>query len=537
MDTTVSLSEQWRINKSGIKELEYVEVLRSLSRLVAYHTNTYDIKYATKAGARPFYTELNVHRKLKPVIYINPKAVKDSDEFPLPGDKFDVLCGLTLHEVAHILVGSFDASYKCWDDVSRLVMEVGEEICADNYFTKNSKQWGYIRTARDFYGEVQLRCNTSNPLLDALTAYTSMVIYNKPVTDISEMGKELLLIISREFHDLTKRSPTDRVSVYKEVARQIYERLGLEAGSSIDNHRRERINKQTAEARANMPKEWGGDQTYLTQKEAVQTEKLLAEEASDVSQLVSSLVSDMTDISARYSRPNPVITKNVSTLALGYWEPDVKLVKALMWLRNIKTSRDTVILRAQETGKIDKRRLYRAPIDGLVFRDTRTKKKVKRKIWLLMDGSGSMLDKTEMFKLCAAVKGVLPEARVYTYHDICRRTEIMRLDTKLRMIRIKATGETPSGDAIIFVGHLLQQGGGGLLIHFTDGTVNSGISILGAYRVVEKKLPKVVLINSAKDLWYLDSSHLRRIHNIQISDEKDFAKLLQESVAKVWGLL
>lgn len=537
MDTTVSLSEQWRINKSGIKELEYVEVLRSLSRLVAYHTTTYDIKYATKAGARPFYTELNVHRKLKPVIYINPKAVKDSDEFPLPGDKFDVLCGLTLHEVAHILVGSFDASYKCWDDVSRLVMEVGEEICADNYFTKNSKQWGYIRTARDFYGEVQLRCNTSNPLLDALTAYTSMVIYNKPVTDISEMGKELLLIISREFHDLTKRSPTDRVSVYKEVARQIQEKLGLEAGSSIDNHRRERIHKQTAEARANMPKEWGGDQTYLTQKEAVQTEKLLAEEARDVSQLVSSLVSDMTDISARYSRPNPVITKNVSTLALGYWEPDVKLVKALMWLRNIKTSRDTVILRAQETGKIDKRRLYRAPIDGLVFRDTRTKKKVKRKIWLLMDGSGSMLDRAEMFKLCAAVKGVLPEARVYTYHDICRRTEIMRLDTKLRMIRIKATGETPSGDAIIFVGHLLQQGGGGLLIHFTDGTVNSGISILGAYRVVDKKLPKVVLINSAKDLWYLDSSHLRRIHNIQISDEKDFAKLLQESVAKVWGLL
>jgi len=364
-----------------------------------------------------------------------------------------------------------------------------------------------------------------------------MVIYNKPVTDISEMGKELLLIISREFHDLTKRSPTDRVSVYKEVARQIYERLGLEAGSSIDNHRRERINKQTAEARANMPKEWGGDQTYLTQKEAVQTEKLLAEEASDVSQLVSSLVSDMTDISARYSRPNPVITKNVSTLALGYWEPDEKLVKALMWLRNIKTSRDTVILRAQETGKIDKRRLYRAPIDGLVFRDTRTKKKVKKRIWLLMDGSGSMLDRAEMFKLCAAIKGVLPEARVYTYHDICRRTEIMRLDTKLRMIRIKATGETPSGDAIIFVGHLLQQGGGGLLIHFTDGTVNSGISILGAYRVVEKKLPKVVLINSAKDLWYLDSSHLRRIHNIQISDEKDFAKLLQESVAKVWGLL
>jgi hypothetical protein len=537
MDTTVSLSERWRINKSGIKELEYVEVLRSLGRLVAYHTDTYDIKYATKAGARPFYTELNVHRKLKPVIYINPKAVKDSDEFPLPGDKFDVLCGLTLHEVAHILVGSFDVSYKCWDDVSRLVMEVGEELCADNYFTKNSKQWEYIRTARDFYGEIQLRCNTSNPLLDALTAYTSIAIYNKPVTDISEVGKELLPIIVREFHDLTKRSPDDRVRVYKEVARQINEKLGLEAGSSTDDHRKERIHKQTAEARANMPKEWGGDQTYLTQKEAAQTEKLLAEEASDVSQLVSSLVSDMTDIGARYSRPNPIITKNVSTLTLGYWEPDEKLVKALMWLRNIKTSRDTVILRAQETGKIDKRRLYRAPIDGLVFRDTRTKKRVKKRIWLLMDGSGSMLDKAEMFKLCAALKGVLPEARVYTYHDICRRTEIIRLDTKLRMIRIKPTGETPSGDAIIFVGQLLQQAGGGILIHFTDGTVNSGISILGAYRVVEKKLPKIVLINSANDLWYLDSSKLRRIHNIQIRDEKDFAKLLQESVAIVWGLL
>jgi len=537
MDTTISLSEQWRINKSGIKELEYVEVLRSLRRLVAYHTNVYDIKYVTKAGVRPFYTELNVHRKVKPIIYINPKAVKDSDEFPLPGYKFDVLCGLTLHEAAHIMMGSFDVSYTCWDDVTRLVMEVGEEFCADNYFAKNSKQWEYIRTARDFYGEVHFCCNTSNPLLDALTAYTLMVIYNKPVTDISEIGRELLLIISREFNDLTTRSPDDRARVYKEVARQIQERLGLEAENSTYDYRKERIRKQTAEAIANMPKEWAGDQTYLTQKEAVQTEKLLAEEASDVSQVVSSLVSDMTDISTRYLRPNPVITKNVSTLSLGYWEPDKKLVKALMWLRNIKTSRDTVILRAQETGKIDKRRLYRAPIDGLVFRDTRTRKKMKKKIWLLMDGSGSMLDRAEMFKLCAAVKGVLPEARVYTYHDICRRTEILRLDTKLRMTRIKATGETPSGDAILFVGHLLQEAGGGLLIHFTDGTVNSGISILGAYQVVERKLPKVVLINTANDLWYLDSSHLRRIHNIQIRDETEFAKLLQESVAKVWGLL
>jgi hypothetical protein len=106
-----------------------------------------------------------------------------------------------------------------------------------------------------------------------------------------------------------------------------------------------------------------------------------------------------------------------------------------------------------------------------------------------------------------------------------------------QQVRIKAVGDTPSGDGIIYVGHVLQQAGGGLLIHFTDGTVNSGVSIRGAYQVVERKLPKVVLINSANDLWYLDSSHLRRIHNIQIRDETEFAKLLQESVAKVWGLL
>ncbi len=537
MDATVSLSEQWRINKSAIKELEYVEVLRSLRRIVAYHTKLYDIKYVTKAGARPFYAEHNVRRNVKPVIYINPKAVKDSNEFPLPGDKFDVLCGLTLHGLAHILVGSFDVSYKCWDDVSRLVMEVGEEVCADNYFAKNSKQWKYIRMARDFYGEVELCCNTGNPLLDALTAYTSMVIYNKPVTDISEIGKELLLIISREFHDLTTRSPDDRARVYKEVARQIQERLGLEAQKVIDNYTGRGIREQAEKASANMLKEWAGDETHLNQKEAVEIEKLLAEETSDVSRLVSYLTSDLTDRSGRYSRPNAVITKNAGAVSQQYWEPDEKLVKALLWLRNIKTSRDTVILRAQETGKIDKRRLYRAPIDGLVFRDTRTKKKIKKRIWLLMDNSSSMRSHAEMFKLCAAVKGVLPEARIYSYHATYGRTEIIRLDSRRRMIRIKDVGDTPSGDAIIYVGHVLQQAGGGLLIHFTDGTVNSGISILGAYQVVERKLPKVVLINTANDLWYLDSSHLRRIHNIQIRDETEFAKLLQESVAKVWELL
>ncbi|HEY93042.1 MAG TPA: VWA domain-containing protein [Dehalococcoidia bacterium] len=537
MDTAVSLSEQWRINKSEIKELEYVEILRSLRRLVAYHTKPYDIKYVTKAGARPFYAEHNVHKNIKPIIYINPKVVKDSHEFPLPGDKFDVLCGLTLHGLAHILIGSFDVSYKCWDDMSRLVMEVGEEICADNYFAKNSKQWEYIRTARDFYGEVEMRCNTGNPLLDALTAYTSMIIYNKPVTDISEKGKELLPIIEREFHDLTKRSPDNRARVYKEVARQIQERLGLETQQSIDNYMGKGSREQAEKASDNMLKEWAGDETSLTQKEAVEIEKLLAEEATDVSQLVSYLTSDLTDRSERYSRPNAVITKNAMTVSQQYWEPDEKLVKALLWLRNIKTSRDTVILRAQETGKIDKRRLYRAPIDGLVFRDTRTKKKMKKNIWLLMDNSSSMRSNAEMFKLCAAVKGVLPEARIYSYHATYGRTEIIRLDSRRRMLSIKAVGDTPSGDAILFVGHLLQQARGGLLIHFSDGAVNSGISIKGAYRVIEKKLPNVVLINSANDLWYLDSPHLRRIHNIHIKDEADFAKLLQESVAIVWGLL
>lgn len=557
MDDT--LSSQWRVNRSPIKELEYAEVLRSLRRLALHHT-----KHITSLGYDAEDSQ-DIACQMRGHILINPAPIKEAGEFPVSPAVFDVLCGLVIHETGHELVGSDEVNEVLHGEeglVSPIKM-IGEDIVVDNYFQKNSKQKAYIKKSRVHFKEgIEQIEVTGNPVVDACRGFAGTMLYNLPLPpDLSKPAFDCLQILFKELKGITGMGAASRARAYIQAASLIQQALKTEtakrriqdprgkrlrAFSSIeafDRKMREDIAKEAVDTMGQALGQSAKEGQKMTEEEAQAVREALVTEASDVTEFIDSLTKTNTNHEANretgsYYRRRTRVIARVSA-AKHYTIPDEALSKELLWLKNVKTSKDTIIERQLTEGKVDKRHLYRFALDGRIFRQRKIKKHQKRRLWLLMDGSGSM-DRSSLFSPCASVRKALEDSRVYMYYERGSNTHIIRLDDRRGMKEEGTADGTPSGDAITFVAYLLQKAGGGILVHFTDGGTNYGILPADAFEFVQEKCPKVALINvsdsSLSPLW---SSKSQRIKNVTVdaTDVKKFSSLLKDAVSELWGLV
>ena len=557
MDT--ALSSQWRVNQSDQKDLELAEVLRSLQRVA---------KHQFPAGAQVEYLaeeDKDVAKTdNKSTIKINVAPIKKLRKYPVPAELMDVLSGYTLHEAGHLVVESgLMKSYLSGDTIMPIA-DIGEDIVVDNLYPKNSRQRQYIKKSRKYVGDEQGEPTlTGNPLIDGLLAFCSVMLYNNNVPQgLSEKGLQILQVLLTELKDINKLQARDRAQAYIKASDGVRAILRLQAsqkrlsdprgkrlraGYSIQNYIDREEEKMEKDASSALKEQTEGKKEGLSQKTLQKILTAVEEDTVDISQQMRNLAQQVgVDPRQLWSPTYRTVLTNNPRSHDGYWQPDEELLKELQWLKLLKSERDYITERPIEQGKIHPRSLYRAGIDQKIFRRKTLKKLKPKKLWLLMDASGSMDGSTgrKLYRSCAAVKQVLPDARIYLYSTGGGRvlneradTHIVRADDKQGMKQIRLGGGTPCGDAIIFVSHLLQKEGGGILLHFTDGEANSGQIVQVSYRVLEQNAPKVGLINALPRVSHYWQSDQKQIHNLRIEDPKEFGRLLRQTIGELWGLL
>jgi hypothetical protein len=131
-------SNNWRINKSSLMAVEGAQALKALTKVAgaAGLPKDFKVKFATEnigSGIDLDDRELTIG------------GAKLFKEAPIPADNFDVLVGLTLHEVGHYSVGTREVwttllrtYYQNVDPLLQKFVNIGEDIVIESKLAANS---------------------------------------------------------------------------------------------------------------------------------------------------------------------------------------------------------------------------------------------------------------------------------------------------------------------------------------------------------------------------------------------------------------
>jgi uncharacterized protein YegL/plasmid maintenance system antidote protein VapI len=230
----------------------------------------------------------------------------------------------------------------------------------------------------------------------------------------------------------------------------------------------------------------------------------------------------------------------ISDIVLPLQEPvDRDLVQKLHLALQSHSKKRNIISRGMKSGKIDARRLYRAPTTGEIFCYKKSKYEMENDLILLVDASGSMGGpkwKT-MQKIFSAlfhvVRSFNKNTRVFAYNEsrsICYLTELT--SQKEGIYTVLPQGKTASGEAIIATVLMLKRRmRTPFIIHLTDGASNWGSQVKYATDFCKKKKIKLMTLGFGceKD----NKTALRKEYGEQV----EFVDTLQELPKKLVKLL
>jgi hypothetical protein len=207
-----------------------------------------------------------------------------------------------------------------------------------------------------------------------------------------------------------------------------------------------------------------------------QVELQLAQHSADITPIIQSVVGYDCDEVAPTSRwdfnsaASPVI--------------DRRLVGRLMAIFQNYSARKTVVSRGLVSGKVDSRRLYRAPVSGRCFLQVDKLADPNWNVTLLMDASGSMrgpkwrMVEHTVANLHRALAGSQSHLEAYAYFEVDGVCMISQLLKDKQLLSVPPSGQTASGQAIIAAAYFMPRGRKrNLLIHVTDGESNFGCAV------------------------------------------------------------
>jgi uncharacterized protein YegL len=181
---------------------------------------------------------------------------------------------------------------------------------------------------------------------------------------------------------------------------------------------------------------------------------------------------------------------------------DNQLVYKLFLALKKHARRKRVIYRGLNSGKIDGRRLYRAPLSDKIFCIKKETPEIARGLILLVDASGSMggpkwRNMQKIFaSLFNALKRFNKQVRVVAYYEVkgkCTLTELSSENGDL--YTVFPQGKTASGEAIIATNLLLKSRvRSQFIIHLTDGASNWGSDVKYAIEHCnQREIPLITL--------------------------------------------
>ena len=218
-----------------------------------------------------------------------------------------------------------------------------------------------------------------------------------------------------------------------------------------------------------------------------------------------------------------------------------ELTRRLNWLTRIKTRISSRVLRFQQEGRLDRKNLHRYMIDG---RNYRSKMKIARSdhdFVLLLDGSGSMSGAGEKIYMAArSAADALPRKKVKvlvystaspfihnTASDqgnvVLNRLEtgstfnscyVSHINSCGKLPKVRPSGGTPTTKAMLVAAEMYPKS---VIIHFSDGDANSGITLKECAELIKQKHPKIIMSHILlRDSWNALSPQWQEVNDLGI---------------------
>ena len=530
-------SDNWRINRSGIMAVEGAQVLKALQKVAgaAGLPKGFVVKFATKSH------KSGIDFDTKEVVI---GAGRLFNEAPVPADLFDVLVGLTLHEVGHQQIDSAkvcdlvkwqvsNGKTKQESDMFQKFVNIGEDIVIESRTRANPNLVEYDETLHK-WAITQMRDAQPDKLMEVWIEYAlghkSTTIMNLPKELIEPMQQ--LVALTGWLRKNPRIHPSDRVNAYTKYWDTVKDAIldplqpqpQQDAGADDKQNETEPPSDSGAEQSPQEPSEQdntaGGDATgdasgegnnssapdpddssgqageenvmdrplALRQDDGIDDELAAAIEDAiesdleDITEQVAEEFGEHLQDGGRY-RKYPVIRSRETKTPLI--KPDPLLRKKLERIMTIRKRLQARTMRGEQYGKIDKRHLHRVGTDERIFSLQYKFPDGFPDTRILIDLSASMSGKeaAEVLEAAGALQ-TLVNAEVWCYNK-SDKVNLVRMDDGKLIHRFQPEGNTPSGLAIVGVSLGMKKGG--LVIHLTDGDHNTGQTPWTANWILKKR--------------------------------------------------
>jgi hypothetical protein len=526
-------SDNWRINKSSLMAVEGAQILKALQKVAgaAGLPAGFHVKFAsggTVSGLVVGGTEITIG---------GGKLFKEA---PIPADKFDVLVGLTLHEVGHQQIGTDNVwdkvRYLHGDDHERAVLQefvnIGEDIAIESRLLANPNLVDY-EDALFNWATSKMKEAHPNKLMELWIEYGLGHKSDRLANLLPEMDEPMAQLVAltgwlRHEHDYYERATAYQSywNAFKDIilhppeppkppepplplAGADADPQSSPAPKSPDDEMEDSNDKTTPKNDSDLETPDGsqdGDGEQDTGKEPQENDKLerpLAPDSADsidkelAEAIEDAIQSDSEDITEQVleefrnqsaakvtERIIPIIRSRETKTPLI--KPNPTLCKRLERIMIIRKRLQARVMHGEKYGRIDKRHLHRVGTDERIFNlrykfpdgfpDTR----------ILIDLSGSMSGRQadEVLQAAGAMQ-TLVNAEVWCYDESDKTVNLVRMDEGKLVHQYHSSGGTPSGLAIVGVSLGMKRGG--LVIHLTDGGHNSGQMPWNAHWILKKR--------------------------------------------------
>ena len=479
-----ALSEYWRRNTSTLEAIELANLLKAL-RKVAGHLgpNAGIVEYAgmSQAGGSS--------------ILIDPGTVMGA--YPVLPEKVDHLVGVVVHEA----LSRIEWTERVWKLMEpyfatisgtalvrfQKIVKTGEDIYLDSILT-GSVLGMYLATARrpafaeTRRGRVSSSDGLSFEALIRLWWAASLEDHAIPLADhrYQEPLRLLMALTSRLLAIRQKHaSVTSRCEARSLVYKQSWGQLvGVLSGLPLMDKRLSWVPSHLVKTsgRQSQGVTVPGIKPAMPMRLSREIETHLAASSSDITPLIRSVVG--------YDNPEVVTTSRWDYHIPAHPMVDRALVARLRAIFASYSEREKAVSRGLTSGRIDSRRLYRAPVTGRCFKELDSRPSMDWNVTLLIDASGSMrgpkwrMVENTVNTIHEALKGYRNSLAAHAYFEIEGICMVSSLIRDNHVFSVPPCGQTASGQAIIAAALFMQVNRRRkLLIHVTDGESNYGCSV------------------------------------------------------------
>ena len=495
-------SEYWRRDKSPVELLELAKLLLAIRKIVSYvGRNTGTIVWAGMENPKG--------------ISLDPTPIMGN--YPVPASKADIAIGMAVEaayqktewserfkEIALTKMDMHPAyAYKFslyFDMAERIYADIVSNRSVLGLYTEKARDWQIHEAAKQF--------------INPPTVTELLHVWWKVAADRNETAfKEAY--VDRSVGGLVERTPLDKfyrapLAILNSIVERLIQECPRISGVTERGEFRMNLYISIWPELLEFIKFWVGDRAdpFLLssefreemeeedkEKDAVKAtllsyedelEKNLRKKNIDFTDEVKSIVANVDDVVRIEGNDIVMRARNKVDKSLFH-----KLCLVLQSVAQCKT----IYNRGLTSGKVDRRRLFRAPTTGAIFNLKKNFFELANDIVLLVDCTGSMAEPTKWEQteviyqtLFSAIKRYNSRARMVGYNevkDICHITELHMGEA---FFSVLPHGKTASGEAIIATALSLKRSRKvPFIIHITDGASNWGCGVNDAIKFCKQK--------------------------------------------------